>query len=93
MLKRFKSMPKFKNEDAERKFWAQADTSQYFDFDKAQPVIFPNLKPSTRKISVRLPEWLIGYLKSLANQRDMPYQSLLKMFLADRVKKELHLAY
>lgn len=89
MSKKFEPIPKFKNEDQERRFWAKADTAKYFDFSKAETVIFPNLKPTTRKISIRLPEWLIGSLKSLGNRRDVPYQTLMKMFLADRIKKEL----
>lgn len=89
MKKKFKSIPKFKNEDEERDFWATADTSEYFDWDKAEPVIFPNLKPSTETISLRLPEWLLAHIKQLANKRDVPYQSLMKIFLAERVEQEL----
>ncbi len=89
MKKEFKSIPKFKSEEQERAFWAKAETSDYFDFTKAEPVIFPNLKPARCRVSLRVPTWLIDSLKSLANERDVPYQSLTKMFLADRVKKEL----
>ena len=89
MKKKFKSIPKFKNEDEERDFWAKTDSSEYFDWSKAEEVIFPNLKPSTRSISIRLPEWLIARLKNMANFRDVPYQSLIKLFLAERVEKEL----
>jgi predicted DNA binding CopG/RHH family protein len=87
--KKFKEIPKFKNEDEERDFWATADTSEYFDWDKAEEVIFPNLKPTTRKISLRLPEYLLWRIKELANSKDVPYQSLMKIFLAERVEKEL----
>lgn len=89
MKKKLKPIPKFKNEDAERDFWATADSSKYFDWDKAERVIFPNLKPSTQKISIRLPQYLLARIKQLANYKDVPYQSLMKMFLAERVKKEL----
>ena len=88
MKKKLKPIPKFKNEDAERDFWAKVDSSEYFDWSKAEEVVFPNLKPSTRSISIRLPEWLLAHLKSLANFRDVPYQSLIKIFLAERVKQE-----
>ena len=89
MKKKFKSIPKFKNEDEERDFWAKADSSEYFDWDKAEEVIFPNLKPSTEYISLRLPLYLLWRIKELANKRDVPYQSLMKIFLAERVEKEL----
>ena len=84
-----KSLPKFKNEDEEREFWATHDLTDYFDLSRAviNPV-FPNLKPSSRTVSIRLPEWLIASLKTIANKRDIPYQSLVKMFLADKVKEE-----
>ena len=91
MEKKFKPTPKFKNEDEERDFWAKADTSQYFDWNKAEPVVFPNLKRSTRSVSIRLTESLINYLKMLANKKDVPYQSLMKIFLAERVEKELRI--
>jgi len=89
MKKKFKTIPKFKNEDEERDFWAVADTSEYFDFDKAEEVIFPNLRPSTETISLRLPQYLLARIKELANSKDVPYQSLIKIFLADRINKEL----
>ena len=85
--KSFKKIPQFKNEDAERDFWARADASKYFDFTKAQRVIFPNLKPSTRSISLRLPESVLNALKVMANKRDMPYQSLIKSFLVERLER------
>ena len=89
MKKKLKPIPKFKNEDEEREFWATADTSEYFDWSKAEPVIFPNLKPTTKSISLRLPEYLLARIKEIANSRDVPYQSLMKIFLAERVEKEL----
>lgn len=91
-MKNLKPIPKFKNEDEERSFWAAADTSEYFDWSKAQPVIFPNLKPSTESISLRLTSILLARIKELANKKDVPYQSLIKMFLSERVEKELKTA-
>lgn len=87
--KKLKSIPKFKNEDEERDFWDTHDLTDYFDMSKAEPVIFPNLKPSTQSISIRLPQYLLDTIKQLANFRDVPYQSLIKIFLAERVKQEL----
>lgn len=89
MKKKFKPIPKFASEDEERDFWATADTTEYFDFSKAEEVIFPNLKPSTETISLRLPQFLLARIKQLANFKDVPYQSLIKIFLAERVQQEL----
>ncbi len=86
--KDLKPLPALKSEDAERNFWAREDSTDYIDWAKAQPVVFPNLKPSVRTISVRLPVTMIARLKLLANQRDVPYQSLLKIFLAERLELE-----
>lgn len=83
-----KPVPTFRSEDEEREFWATADTTEYFDWSRAQRVAFPNLKPSTATISLRLPQGLLDELKVLANQRDVPYQSLLKVFLAERIASE-----
>lgn len=80
-MKKFKKTPKFRSEDEEREFWAGADTSQYFDWDKAERVSFPNLKPTTRAISIRIPEYLINRLKAKANELDIPYQSLIKQYI------------
>ncbi len=88
MSQNLKLIPQFKNEDEERDFWATADTSEYFDFSKAKRVIFPNLKPTTKSISIRLPEWIIYELKSLANKRDIPYQALIKTFLSDKLEEQ-----
>ena len=81
-------IPKFKSEDAERKFWAEQDSTEYLDWSKAKRAIFPNLKPSTRTISLRLPESVLEELKLLANKRDIPYQSLMKVFLVERIEEE-----
>ncbi len=83
-----KKIPKFKNEDEERDFWAEHDSTDYIDWSNAQRAIFPNLKPSTKTISLRLPESMIEELKLLANKRDVPYQSLLKIFLAEKIEEE-----
>ncbi|MEK6726846.1 MAG: BrnA antitoxin family protein [Deltaproteobacteria bacterium] len=91
-MSKLKKIPKFKNKEEELEFWSSHDSTDYVDFSKAKKALFPNLKPSTKTISVRLPESLIEHLKQLANKRDVPYQSLLKMFLAERVKQELHAA-
>lgn len=87
-MKKLKKIPHFKNENEERDFWGGHDLTDYFDMSKPQRVIFPNLKPSTRSISLRLPEWLWVELKALANKRDMAYQPLMKFVLADWVQKE-----
>ena len=84
-----KRLPKFKNEDEEREFWATHDSTEYVDWRKAKKAVFSNLKPSVKKISLRLPESMLEELKLLANKRDVPYQSLLKIFLAERIEKEL----
>jgi len=83
-----KRIPRFRSEDAERDFWAEHEVLDYFDWDRAVPGTFPALKPSTTTISLRLPEALLEELKALANERDVPYQSLLKVFLAERVARE-----
>lgn len=83
-----KKIPKFESEDQEREFWSNQDSAEYIDWGKAKRISFPNLKPSTRTISVRLPESMLDDLKMLANKRDIPYQSLLKVFLAERIKEE-----
>ncbi len=87
-MKHSKSIPQFRNEDEERKFWATHDVTDYVDWKSARRVRFSNLKPTLRTISIRLPEYLIGDLKALANERDMPYQALLKQLLAERVERE-----
>jgi predicted DNA binding CopG/RHH family protein len=87
-MKPRKKIPTFKDEDAEREFWGKADSTEYFDWSKAQRITLPNFRPTLRTISLRLPESMIAELKLLANQRDVPYQSLLKVFLADRINEE-----
>jgi predicted DNA binding CopG/RHH family protein len=89
-MRKLKKIPGFKSKAEEVEFWATHDSTEYVDYSKAKRIIFPNLKPSTRTISIRLPESLIEHLKVLANKRDVPYQSLLKMFLSEKVAEELH---
>ena len=86
--KTFKPIPRFATEAEEREFWATHDTTDYIDWSKARPAVFPNLRPSTETISLRLPAPLLADLKTLANERDVPYQSLLKVLLAAQVRRE-----
>jgi len=79
----------FKSESAERKFWSTADSTRYIDWSRAQRTVLPGLRPSLRTISLRLPELMLEELRLLANKRDVPYQSLLKVFLAERIEDEL----
>jgi predicted DNA binding CopG/RHH family protein len=84
-----KPIPAFASEDDERAFWASHDSTQFIDWENARHRAIPNLRPTLRTISLRLPESMIGELKVLANKRDIPYQSLLKQFLAERLQEEL----
>jgi predicted DNA binding CopG/RHH family protein len=84
-----KKIPKFSSADAERKFWAREDGTEYLDWSKAKKIVFPRLKPSVKTISLRLPELMLEEIKLLANKHDIPYQSLIKIFLAERLDKEL----
>jgi len=84
-----KKIPKFENEDQERDFWASRDSTEYIAWEDAKRLRFPNLKPSTKTISVRLPKSMLDDLKMLAHKRDVPYQSLLKIYLAERIREEL----
>jgi predicted DNA binding CopG/RHH family protein len=88
MKKQLKSIPKFVNEDEERKFWEQHDSSEYIDWNKAQSVVMPNLKPTTRTISLRLPQHLLDSIKAAANARDVPYQSLIKVWLQEKLHNQ-----
>ena len=84
-----KQIPKFESEDQERDFWETHDSTDYLDWNKAERVTLANLKPSTKTISIRLPESMLDELKLLANKRDVPYRALLKIFLAERIDQEL----
>ena len=88
-MKKLKPIPNFRDEGQEREFWATHDSTEYFDWSKAARVVFPNLQPSTHTISLRLPESLLADLKVLANRLDVPYQSLMKLYLSERVAREL----
>lgn len=84
-MKKALKIPKFKNEDEEREFWAKINLADYFEPSDFVPVSFPNLKPTTRSISIRLPEYLIDRIKEQANQINVPYQSLIKGYLKKAV--------
>lgn len=84
-----KSLPKFESEDHERDFWANADSTRYVDWGTATRVVLPDLKPSQKTISLRLPAMMLAEIKRLANKRDVPYQSLIKVFIAERLAEEL----
>lgn len=90
-MKKSKKVPKFKNEDEEREFWLKSDSTNYVDWKKSKKVTFPNLKPSTRTISIRLPEAMLEEIKTLANKRDVPYQSLIKIILRESIDKEFRI--
>lgn len=88
-MRKLKKKPVFKSERAEAAFWQTHDSTDYIDFSKAKRALFPRLKPSTETISLRLPKSLLEHVKTMANKRDVPYQTLLKFFLAERVQEEL----
>lgn len=81
--------PRFENEDEERAYWATHDSVGEVDWSKARRTTLPNLRPSVRTISLRLPEAMLEALKVLANKSDVPYQSLIKIFLSERIQREL----
>lgn len=87
--RKLKTLPTFTSEAQERSFWARHDSTEYVQWSKAQRRSFPKLRPTLRTISLRLPESMLGQLKILANKRDVPYQLLLKQFLAERLRREL----
>ncbi len=89
-MKNLKSIPNFANEDKERDFWATANSTDYINWSKAVKGVFPNLQPSVQPVNLRMPSWLYAELKSLAHLRDVPYQSLMKIYLAERVAQERH---
>ena len=84
-----KKIPKFKSEDKEREFWATRDSTEYVDWKKAKRIVLPELKPSLKTISLRLSESMLEELKLLAHKKDVPYQSLLKIFLSEKISEEL----
>ncbi|EMY71207.1 BrnA antitoxin family protein [Leptospira vanthielii] len=83
-----KKIPKFKSTDEEIEFWDKNDATDFFNFKNSEKISFPNLKPSTKMISLRLPEALLERLKTLANKNDVPYQSLIKILLSEKVNEE-----
>lgn len=89
MPKKLKEIPIFQNEDEEREFWSKADSTDYIDWEQSEISILPKLKPTTKTISLRISESMLNQIRQIANQRDVPYQSLIKMFLKDRINEEL----
>ena len=89
MKKKPKEIPAFNNEDEEREFWGKSDSSEYVDWDNAEQVIFAKLKPTTRTISLRLSGSMLDKIRLVANKRDVPYQSLIKIFLSERIDEEM----
>jgi predicted DNA binding CopG/RHH family protein len=87
-MKQINKIPRFKNEDEERAFWSTHSPLDFLEDLEPVELQFPNLKPTTRTISIRLPEWMIVQLKTLANKKDIPYQSLVKVFLGEKIKEE-----
>ena len=88
-MKKLKKIPEFKNEEEEFKFWSEHDSAEYIDWDKSGRAIYPNLKPTTKSIPIRFPQHMIEELKYLANKNNVPYQSLIKIYLEERLRKEL----
>ncbi len=92
-MSNLKKIPDFKSEQEEAEFWNTHDSAEYVDWSKAKKTVFPNLKSSTESISLRLPSSLLARIKELANEKDVPYQSLMKVYLSDQVKRELKVAH
>ena len=90
-MSKLKLRPTFKSEAQEAAFWVSHDSTEYIDYSKSRRMIFPRLKPSTETISLRLPKSLLDQIKTLANKRDVPYQTLLKLFVLERVQAELQI--
>ncbi|HEY4644545.1 MAG TPA: BrnA antitoxin family protein [Bacteroidota bacterium] len=91
-MKKLKKIPRFRSLREEKKFWATHDSTEYVDYSKVELGFFPELKPSSRTISIRLPESLVEAIKLLANRQDVPYQSMLKMLLAEKVREAMSLS-
>ena len=86
MIKKLKEVPTFANEAEEREFWQTHDSTEYVDWSTAKRVSFQNLKPTTQSISLRLPLWMLDSIKTVANKQDVPYQSLIKVWLNEKLK-------
>jgi len=91
MVRKLKKIPKFRTLAAEEHFWANHDSTEYLDFSSVELGFFPELKPSSKTISIRLPQSLVEAIKLLANKQDIPYQSMLKVLLAEKVREALSL--
>jgi predicted DNA binding CopG/RHH family protein len=91
MSKKLKSIPILKTEDGEREFWAENDSTEFIDWDAAESVVLPKIKPSTKTISLRISASMLDKIRLVANKRDVPYQSLIKSFLQERIDAELKL--
>ena len=91
-MKKLKEIPKFENEEQEREFWARENSTEFIDWEKAESVVLPNLKPTTTTISLRISESMLNKIRLVANKRDIPYQSLIKIFLKERLDEELKLS-
>jgi predicted DNA binding CopG/RHH family protein len=89
MKKNLKKIPKFKTEDEERNFWAKADSTEYIDWSDSEVQTLPKLKPSTKTISLRLPESMLDEIRTIANKHDVPYQSFIKIILKEKIDQEL----
>jgi predicted DNA binding CopG/RHH family protein len=89
MKKKLKKVPKFKNEDDKRKFWAKVDSTDYINWSEVEIVALPKLKPSTKTISLRLPESMLNEIRTIANKHDVPYQSFIKIILKEKIDEEL----
>lgn len=87
-MKKLKEIPKFKNEAAERKFWATHDSTEFVDWDKAKFVSLPHLKPTMQTVSLRLPEFVVHELRRMAQKRDVSYHALIKIFLKERIDQK-----
>ena len=90
IMKKRKTIPHFKNEADETKFWSTHDSTEFVDWSKAEPALFPNLKPTSKLISIRFSVSVLEKLQTLANRRDIPYQTLIKLFVNRELSKELH---
>ncbi len=88
-MEKVKEIPKFKNEAEEHEFWENHDSTEFLDWNSAEETIFPKLKLSTKTISIRFPEYMLAEIRSMANKRDVPYQSLIKLFLKERIDQEI----
>jgi predicted DNA binding CopG/RHH family protein len=91
-MKKLKEIPKFENEDEERNFWANENSTEFIDWENSESTVLPNLKPTTTTISLRMSESMLNKIRLVANKRDVPYQSLIKIFLKERIDEELKLS-